>query len=247
MTNYSQLVIWYFWLYMKMDSQKTNNPEREARILDAAADLFVHFGYDKTTVSDIAKAAGVSKGAIYLHYDSKDALFEGLLIRETMTYQEHWLDLIGADPKGGTIGSMYKNVLYALNSSRFMAAMFKQDSRILGSYLRKPDNLFRKQDQSTRFTFVKMMQDAGAMRPDFDPKIVAHIMDMLAYGLVAMDEIKDKSLIPPLDQLIEGIAELMDRALTPQDGGDNEEGKAVVNQIYEMGKAQFEAMRDKKQ
>ncbi|MFK7800532.1 MAG: TetR/AcrR family transcriptional regulator [Anaerolineae bacterium] len=229
---------------MKIDSQKTNNPERETRILDAAANLFVHYGYDKTTVSDIAKAAGVSKGAIYLHYDSKDALFEGLLIRETMTYQEHWLDLIGADPKGGTIGSMYKNILYALNASPFMAAMFKQDSRILGSYLRKPDNLFRKQDQSTRFTFVKMMQDAGAMRSDFDPKIIAHIMDMLAYGLVAMDEIKDKSLIPPLDDLIEGIAELMDRALTPQDGGDNEAGKAVVNQIYEMGKAQFEAMRN---
>ena len=83
----------------KPDS-KSNNPEREQRILDAAADLFVHYGYDKTTVSDIARAAGVSKGAIYLHFESKDTLFEALLMREIMAYQSHWLTLIEADPKG---------------------------------------------------------------------------------------------------------------------------------------------------
>ena len=41
---------------------KSDNKEREQRILDAAAELFVHYGYDKTTVSDIARQAGVSKG-----------------------------------------------------------------------------------------------------------------------------------------------------------------------------------------
>lgn len=219
---------------------KSENEEREQRILDAAAKLFVHYGYDKTTVSDIAREAAVSKGAIYLHFDSKDALFEGLLLRETLRYQKRWLDLIDADPQGGTIGAMYKNVLYALNSSAFMAAIFKQDQRILGAYLRKPDNLFRQQEPSTRYVFVNMMQEAGAMRQDIDPKVVAHIMNMLAYGLVAMDEIMEKSQIPPTDAIIEGIAELMDRALTPDDGGNSEAGKAVVRQISDAVRQQFE-------
>ncbi|MCB0198119.1 MAG: helix-turn-helix transcriptional regulator, partial [Anaerolineae bacterium] len=94
---------------------QSDNEERKHRILDAAAELFIHYGYDKTTVSDIAREAGVSKGAIYLHFASKDELFEGLLIREMMTYQKNWLERIESDPKGGTIGGMYKNVLYALN------------------------------------------------------------------------------------------------------------------------------------
>lgn len=85
---------------------KSDNVEREQRILKAAVDLFIHYGYDKTTVSDIARAAGVSKGAIYLHFKSKDDLFEGLLIREMTTHAEKWLELIEADPKGGTIGGM---------------------------------------------------------------------------------------------------------------------------------------------
>lgn len=219
---------------------KSDNEEREQRILDAAADLIVHYGYDKTTVSDIAREAGVSKGTIYLHFESKDDLFEGLLIRETMRYQEKWLDLIEADPEGGTIGGMYKNVLYALSANPFMSAMFRQDRRVLGSYLRKPGNLFRQRDQSTRYQFVKMMQDAGAMRADIDAKVVAHIMNMLAYGLVAMDEIIAEELIPPTDDIIEGIAEIMDRALTPADETSNEAGKAVVRQISEAARRQLE-------
>jgi len=223
---------------------KSANEEREQRILDAAADLFVHYGYDKTTVDDIAREAGVSKGAIYLHFKSKDALFEGLLVRELMTYHEKWLGLIEADPKGGTIGGMYKNVLYALSSSVFMSAMFRQDGRVLGSYLRKPDNLFRSQNQSTRFEFVKLMQEAGAMRQDIDPKVVAHIMNMLAYGLVAIDEIIEEEFIPPTENVIEGIAEIMDRALTPDDGGNSEEGKAILRQISEAGLQRFEKTRN---
>ncbi|MCG8351391.1 MAG: TetR/AcrR family transcriptional regulator [Chloroflexales bacterium] len=218
---------------------KSDNDEREQRILDAAADLFVHYGYDKTTVDDIAREAGVSKGAIYLHFKSKDDLFEGLLIRELMAYQTKWLELIEADPKGGTIGGMYRNMLFALSSSPFMSVMFKQDGRVLGGYLRKPDNFFRRQKQTTRYEFVKMMQDAGAMRQDIDPKIVAHIMNMLAYGLVAMEEIMAKEDIPPTNDIIEGIAKMMDLALTPEDGGDNEAGKAILRQISEAGRRQF--------
>lgn len=219
---------------------KSDNKEREERILDAAAELFVHYGYDKTTVSDIARQAGVSKGAIYLHFKSKDELFEALLLRELRAYHERWLALIAADPKGGTIGGMYKNVLLALSSSAFMSVIFKQDRRVLGSYLRKPGNLFRRQNQGTRYEFVKMMQDAGAIREDIDAKVTAHIMNMLAYGLVAMDEIMDQEHIPPTDDIIEGIADFMDRALTPEDGGNNEAGKAIIRQLVEAGQQQIE-------
>lgn len=222
---------------------RSDNEERKARILDIAARLFVHYGYDKTTVDNIAQEAGVSKGTIYLYFESKDGLFEELLIRETMKYQEQWLQLIEADPQGGTIGGMYKNVLYALNSSPFMAAIFKRDGRILGNYLRKPGNLFRNQDPSTRYTFVKLMQEAGAMRQDVDPQVVAHVMNMLAYGLVAMDEVMDKAQMPPADALIEGIAELMDRALTPAEGGNREAGKATVRQLSEAGRQQVATTR----
>lgn len=43
-------------------------------ILDAAEELFGRFGYRKTTVQEIAEVAGIGKGSIYLHFESKRAV-----------------------------------------------------------------------------------------------------------------------------------------------------------------------------
>ncbi|MFZ0548426.1 MAG: TetR/AcrR family transcriptional regulator [Candidatus Promineifilaceae bacterium] len=225
---------------------KSDNEEREQRILDSAAELFIHYGFDKTTVSDIARAAGISKGAIYLHFESKESLLEALVVRELQIYAERWLALIEADPMGGTIAGLYKNSLYALNDSPFMRAMFTQDGRVLGNYLHKPGNFFQQfresQTESSRYLFVKLMQEAGAVRKELDAHIIAHIMDMLAYGLVSIDDMIPKEAIPPLDDVIEGIAFIMDRALTPENGGNSEVGKAIVRQLAEAGRLQYEQM-----
>ena len=216
------------------------NDTRKQRILDAAAELFVHYGYDKTTVSDIARQAGISKGAIYLHFKSKDDLLEGLIIREMQHYAEKWLAHVDADPQGGTIGGMYKNMLVALSSSPFFSAIFRQDGRILGNYLRKKDNLFRQQQfKGTRQEFIAMMQEAGAIRSDVDAHIIAHIMNMLSYGLISMEAIMDKEDIPSTDAIITGIADMMDRALTPADGGNPQAGKAIVRQLAQAAQQQF--------
>ncbi len=212
---------------------KSNNEVREQRILEAASTLFVHYGFDKTTVSDIAREAGVSKGAIYLHFQSKDDLLECLIKRELKAYAEKWLELIDADPKGGTIGGMYKNTLYALNNSSFMSAMIRQDGRVLGNYLRKHINLFQstRPYQLTRYTFIKQMQAVGAVRQDIDAKVITHIMNMFSFGLVSMDTIVPPVEIPATDDLILGIAEIMDRALTPENGGNSDAGKVILKQI----------------
>jgi AcrR family transcriptional regulator len=58
------------------------NPDadpRQARkrqlILKAATELFIAYGYRKTTIDDVASAAGVAKGTVYLYYRNKAQLF----------------------------------------------------------------------------------------------------------------------------------------------------------------------------
>lgn len=226
---------------------RTDRPKREQAILNAALSLFVHYGYDKTTIADIAAKAGVSKGAIYLHFQSKTELFNALLLREMEVYGESWLKLIEADPKGGTIGGMYKNMLYALTSSPLISALFGQNKKVLGNSLSKLDYQMRAtQGQSIRHEFIAMMQKADAIRQDVDPQVTAHIMDMLGYGLISMDRFKAEQDIPPLQDIIEGIADLMDRALTPAGGGNSEAGKVIIKQLAETTRHQFEKLEKEK-
>ena len=51
---------------------------RRKRILTAAAELFAAQSFAKTTVDEIARRAGVSKGLVYEHYDSKDELLRAV-------------------------------------------------------------------------------------------------------------------------------------------------------------------------
>lgn len=46
------------------------------QVVDAATQHFGHYGYEKTTVSDLAKAIGFSKAYIYKFFDSKQAIGE---------------------------------------------------------------------------------------------------------------------------------------------------------------------------
>jgi AcrR family transcriptional regulator len=96
---------------------------RPAELTAAALALFVERGYATTRLEDVASRAGVSKGTLYLYFDSKEALFkavvrEGLvpaLERGERMLNEHqgdsaslirdlvqgWWELIGNTPYGG--------------------------------------------------------------------------------------------------------------------------------------------------
>ena len=69
---------------MQVRSEETRN-----RILQSALRLFSETGYDATGVAGICGAAGVSKGAFYHHFETKQAVFLRLL--------EDWLLQLDAD------------------------------------------------------------------------------------------------------------------------------------------------------
>ena len=69
--------------------------ETRERLLRAAADAFARHGYDGTRVADIARAAGVSNGALYAHFGSKAEL----LVAALRVHGRRLLaDLFAADP-----------------------------------------------------------------------------------------------------------------------------------------------------
>jgi AcrR family transcriptional regulator len=49
--------------------------ERRQRLIDASIELFADYGYEATSVDDIAKRAGITKPVVYDHFSSKEAIF----------------------------------------------------------------------------------------------------------------------------------------------------------------------------
>ena len=59
--------------------EQTRSETRRRRVLDAALEVFTRDGYGDTLVDDIARASDTSKGGVYFHFPSKQALFLSLL------------------------------------------------------------------------------------------------------------------------------------------------------------------------
>ncbi len=57
---------------------RVRDETKEVRLLEAALTLFSRDGYRSTSVARIAAHAGVAKGTVYLYYENKEALFQGV-------------------------------------------------------------------------------------------------------------------------------------------------------------------------
>ncbi|MEO8611684.1 MAG: helix-turn-helix domain-containing protein [Chloroflexota bacterium] len=214
----------------------SDNQERADRILDAASKLIVHYGYDKTTVSDIANEAGVSKGAIYLHWKSKDEVLEALIFRESDRLVEDMLARIEADPDAGTIFSLYQYAIVTTIANPLIHAVMTQDVRVLGDFTRRwiranggraeEGNLFRDE-------MVKQLQEANVIRADLDAQMISYIMGLIRYGFLTVHDIIPPENTPPLQEVGKTLGLLLEKALEPEGGGDKEAGRQVLIQTLE--------------
>src|SRR5947208_13872828 len=68
-------------------------PNRQDRakcrqIMEGARAVFLDQGFDGASVGEIARQAGVSKGTLYVYFDSKEALFEAIVEEECLAQAE---------------------------------------------------------------------------------------------------------------------------------------------------------------
>ncbi len=217
--------------------------ERAERILDTAARLFVRYGYDKTTVDEIAREAGVAKGTLYLYWPSKEVLAEALLYREVRRVAEDFLRRLEADPEGGTIGSIYRHSLLVTFANPFVRAVLTSDNQVLGDYLRRlgPD-YYQMRFQAAR-ALVERMQAAGLVRSDLRPETIAYLLTMWSLGLASAGTLIPAAIAPPPDEVAAALADVVQRSLAPEGGGDKEAGKRLVREYVAEVTQQYEELR----
>lgn len=213
----------------------SNNENREQRILEAAGRLIAHYGYDKTTVAEIAQEAGISKGAIYLHFESKEKLIEALILYESNRVLEDALSRILADPEGGTFTSLYQHSLAAMARNPLMRALTVRNKRILGDSLRQM-SLAGMVEESWGIAkeFVNAFKAAGLLREDLTTDEIIYFLSIVRYGLLLVDDFIPPDAILPLDSFGSTFTGMLERAVAAPEGGDRAAGKQIITRWIEM-------------
>jgi AcrR family transcriptional regulator len=76
----------------------TEDSAKRRQILEGARVIFRAMGYDAASMGEIAKAAGVSKGTLYVYFKDKDELFESIVEKECVFQAERVFDFDVANP-----------------------------------------------------------------------------------------------------------------------------------------------------
>jgi len=62
-----------------MADQTETAAARQGAIIEAATGIFLRYGFKKTSMDDVARAAGLSRQALYLYFPTKEALFKAIV------------------------------------------------------------------------------------------------------------------------------------------------------------------------
>lgn len=77
-----------------------HDPRKRRQIIDGARAVFLARGFDGASMEDVARAAGVSKGTLYVYFENKEQLFAALIEEESEQQAER---LFRLDPADGDV------------------------------------------------------------------------------------------------------------------------------------------------
>lgn len=161
------------------------------QLLDAAERVFAEKGVSRTSLNDIAQAAGASRGAIYWHFKNKADLFNAMLERITLPMEEA-LHQSGGDSGQDALGGLLGAILDALRkivSDERTRRVFEVATHKV-EYVDELLAVKARQVQSHADVVCRMhhaLQDACARRglpPLESPVAVSHGLHALVSGLI---------------------------------------------------------------
>lgn len=165
------------------------------QILMAALESFAERGYSHSSVSMIARMAGISKGLIYHYFSSKEDLLTGIfhmLLKEGHEIMESWDGLTDREKLQQTID---KSVLFMRHQTKIMRFMFSLT--LQPDVMADLESLMEQEKEKNLKRFEEIFERLGYDDPEAEALFTGAVLDGAGFGLLGMkdypiDKIRNK-------------------------------------------------------
>jgi AcrR family transcriptional regulator len=184
-----------------------------AKLREKGGELFGTYGVRKTNIEELARAAGISKGAFYLFYESKEELFFELLEQLESEYQAAILKQIVEDqtPPRQRMKALLLKALSVRQDNRLLARLSQDEYEYL--FRKLPEERFKAHlhsDAEFAVEFVAAWRQAGVTIA-CEPQMVSSLIRALFLMSVHEDDIGADVYV----KVIDTYAELLANYLVP--------------------------------
>ncbi len=191
------------------------------RIIAAARAHLFTYGYSALTMDELAAELGMSKKTIYVHFPSKDALVEAILLQFVGEVRTSADTLFGD-----------QNLSFTAKLHRFSEAMVQRFSRmgphLLRDLQRSAPHIYRKIEEFRHNNIphifgqiLRQGQAAGMVRADLDPKLAIEFWRPAIQSLMHPDTLERLKLSPD-EMFTQAIDLFFGGLLTPAGRKDHE-------------------------
>lgn len=155
----------------------------KSRIVEAALEVFTKKGYHETTMDDIAERLGVSKGALYLYFKSKEDLYRAILNASFLSMTD---SLRSTASSGGspaqTCEALFDNLTKNTSSLGHSFEVISEASR--NPALAKVVKEYYRDTTEVIEQCMKELRKDGSLRKDVDTRLLAQGLIALFDGLM---------------------------------------------------------------
>lgn len=243
---------------MVSERKEQKRQERAQRILDAAAVLILRWGYNKTTIDDIAREAGVAKGTIYLHWNTREELFSALMRRERALLSEEVRRRVADDPAGATLRSMMRHSALALLGRPLLKAVLLRDMDVIGKLAHGEEHSANYTQRMTGMqAYLEVLREHGLVRTDQSVRVQLYLLGAVAMGSLLLAPLMPDDWTLSDEELADLIADTVERTLAadqaaPAEAAQGasdalmrylERGVALSNEQYQRALQQSQGSR----
>jgi AcrR family transcriptional regulator len=163
---------------------------RVERVLDTASDLLVRWGYQRVTIDEVARHAGIGKGTVYLHFRTKDALFLTVLLRAHRRIVGGMADRMVAEPEQVLPSRLMRTLYLELAADPVARSLYMGDAEVLGRLAHEATDTLgelaaRREEALTEH--FRLLREAGCLRTDLDLDALRYTFTAIGTGFYVVD------------------------------------------------------------
>ena len=180
--------------------------EAREKILGTAARLFAEQGYENTSISQVARAAKVSKALIFWYFETKEQLYRSALRKTLEPYFISVDDIEGLNEREQIerlIELFAEFVRENVYSVRFFLSLMLQGERQPDEVIRRVSELYGV-FRNLLSEIIESGQRRGVFRPDCSPRLDAAMIMAALDGVLIQNFLSDEFVHEP-DELIEHL------------------------------------------
>lgn len=197
-----------------MSESSPSVPER--RLIAAAEAQFRRFGYKRATVDDITADARTGKGSLYLHFESKQAVYLAVVEASLERFVANASGLLdGRGPVPARLRSLVELTIDHYGEDELLhASLFGRSGLVDGDVARMAADIQRTRIRNLLHELLATGQAEGSVRADIDVDAAAAVLFEIGWAVVRSALEGDSQI--PLERALTTLNQIVGLGLLPR-------------------------------